>query len=142
MFIKTLTFTELREGDILFYRPKTLFGILIGFYTAIRHWRFDIIAFSHVAVVLLDKFSGKLKRFDALEGKKTGFRDKVGEAYVFRMEGLGNQDLPTMKHYFLSREGSEYDRRGILSFIFGRRVREDEFRDYCSEMLKNGFVAC
>ncbi len=75
-----------------------------------------------------------------MEGKKTGFRSVIGKAYVFRFKNLTEEQKNRMQEYWESREWSGYDRRGVLSFIFKRSLREDEFCDYCSEMIKNALV--
>ncbi len=47
-------------------------------------WKHFFIAFTHIAQVVYNRENDFLQRFDAMEGYKTGFRDFVGKAYVFR----------------------------------------------------------
>lgn len=75
-----------------------------------------------------------------MEGKKTGFRKEIGKAYVFRFKNITQGQKYKIQEYCMSRQFSGYDRRGVLSFIFKRSLREDEFCDYCSEMIKNALV--
>lgn len=102
MFIPSITYNDLKEFDVLFYRPASLFGKLIGLYTAIKNRKFDRLAFSHVGIVLKDKY--KLKRYDAMEGYRTGFRVSIGKAYVFRFKNLTDDQKSKIKSYLLSRE--------------------------------------
>ena len=134
MYTPTITISELQNGDILAYRPTSLFGKLIGLYTAIKNGKFDRLAFSHVATVI----NGK--RYDAMEGYRTGYRDEVEQAYVYGFVDITEEQKTDFIAYCLSRETSRYDRRGIVSFLFPRVAREDEFSDYCSEMIKNACV--
>lgn len=127
--------SDIQEGDLLFYRPRTFFGIAIKFFDALMYGRVDI-AFSHVAIALRDS-TGALRRFDAMEGKKTGFRTRFEQCYVFRLQ-LEAGELDKIKTHCLSRGGSKYDRRGILSYF--SPVEEDEFCDYCSELVKNALL--
>lgn len=151
MFQKTITYSKLKHCDILFYRPRTFFGYLIGIFTAIMRGKFDRVTFSHVAIMLKDRrYPWTLKRFDAMEGKKTGFR-VIGKAYVFRFKNLTQEQKNRMQKYWESREWSGYDRRGVFSifirFLFRHfsrllshflpKVHEDEFLDYCCELIKN-----
>lgn len=128
----TILESEIEEGDLLFYRPSSLFGMIIKLFDSLMYGRVDI-AFSHVAIALRDS-TGALRRFDAMEGKKTGFRDEIENCYVFRL-WLSQQEISDVKRHCMTRGGSKYDRRGILSYF--TRVQEDEFRDYCSELVKN-----
>ena len=102
--------------------------------------KFDRVTFSHVAIMLKHprKFD-ELARFDALEGRKTGFRIVIGKAYVFRFKNITEEEARLIQEYCMSREGSDYDRQWIMQFLF-KTVREDEFRDFCCELLKNAFV--
>jgi hypothetical protein len=49
---------------------------------------------------------------------------------------LTPEEAQKIQAYTMSRNGSKYDRAGIISFLFGK-VSEDEFSDYCSELVKN-----
>jgi hypothetical protein len=69
-----------------------------------------------------------------MEGKKTGFRRHYENCYVFRMD-LSLSQIERIRRHCLAREGSKYDRKGIASFF--SPVQEDEFCDYCSELIKN-----
>jgi len=149
MFKKTITYTELKHCDILFYRPMTLFGYLIGFFTSMMRGKFDRVTFSHGALVLKDPdHLDDLKRFDAMEGYKTGFREEIGKAYVFRFKSLTEEEAMLIQEYCMSRKGSDYDRPGIFQFLkdipifkpFFKNIQEDEFRDFCCELQKNAFV--
>jgi len=117
--------------------------------------KFDRVTFSHSAIMLKDpRHLDDLTRFDAMEGHKTGFRSKIGKAYVFRFKNLTEEEARLIQEYCMSREGSEYDRPGIFQFLkdipilkdirifkpFFKNIQEDEFRDFCSELLKNAFV--
>lgn len=133
MFTPTITSSELQDGDVLFYRPTSFFGKCIWIYTRLKHRKVGI-AFSHVATVI------KGKRFDAMEGYRTGFRWSFDNAYVFRFKNLTDEQKKKIISYCLSRDWSLYDRRGIFAFLFPKVARENEFRDYCSEMMKNAFV--
>ncbi len=135
MFTPTITKSDLLHCDLLFYRPRTLFGRAIGLFEAIANRKFDRLAFSHVATVI----NGR--RFDAMEWYRTGFRDTFDNAYVFRFKNLTDEQENEITKYCLKREHSLYDRRGILAFLFPKVAREDEFRDYCSEMMKNALFA-
>lgn len=133
MFTPTITSSELQDGDVLFYRPTSFFGKCIWIYTRLKHRKVGI-AFSHVATVI------KGKRFDAMEGYRTWYRDSVEQAYVYGFTDITEEQRRLFIDYCLSRETSRYDRRGIISFLFPRVAREDEFSDYCSEMIKNACV--
>lgn len=139
MYQKTITKFWLKKLDILFYRPTNFFGILIGIFTAIMNGKFDRITFTHTAGVLVDPRDWIIKRFDAMEGKKTGFRKHIGNAYVFRFKNLTLDQEMKIESYLLSRSWSRYDRRWIIWFIISW-VYQDEFKDYCSELYKNAFV--
>lgn len=69
-----------------------------------------------------------------MEGKKTGFRRHYENCYVFRMK-LTLSEIERIRKHCLAREGSKYDKKGIASFF--SPVEEDEFCDYCSELIKN-----
>lgn len=143
MFQKTITYTDLKHCDFLFYRPRNFFGYLIGIFTAIMNKKFGGVTFSHVAIMLEDnKHPWALARFDALEGKKTGFRNVIGKAYVFRFKNITEEQRNRIHDYCMSRMWSSYDRRGIIAFIlrFFGLISEDEFKDYCSELIKNALV--
>jgi hypothetical protein len=75
-----------------------------------------------------------------MEGYKTGFRDSFDHAYVYRFKNLTKEEENKIISYLITREGSSYDREGILAFLFPHITREDEFSDYCSEMIKNALV--
>jgi hypothetical protein len=107
---------------------------MIGLYTAIKEGRF-VQAFSHVAVVLENELGG-LQRFDAMEWSTTGFREKYEGAYVFRLKNLTDEHKTKIQAHCNSRLWSEYDKKGIFSFI-SKRVKENEMKDYCSELMKN-----
>lgn len=49
----TISESEIREGDLLFYRPSSFFGMMIKMFDSFMHGRVDI-AFSHVAIALED----------------------------------------------------------------------------------------
>lgn len=53
---------------------------------------------------------------------------------------LTPDEARAIQTYCMARRESKYDRRGILSFLF-KNAREDEFSDYCSELIKNALVA-
>ena len=131
----TIREDEILEGDLLFYRPRSLFGMAIKFFDALRFGRVDI-AFSHVAIAVRDN-AGRLRRFDAMEGQKTGFRRHYENCYVFRLPLL-ELEAAEIRRHCLSRTGSAYDRRGIMSYF--SCIEEDEFCDYCSELAKNALL--
>lgn len=139
MYTQTITRSELKEGDLLFFRPSGLFWYLIGIWSRIKDKRFTGVAFSHVGSIL-ENDDNQLLLYDATVHQKTGFRYYFHKAYVFRLKDFTEKEKYLYKHYLLSRRGSLYDDPGIVSFAFPM-VHEDEFRDYCSEMVKNWLVA-
>lgn len=60
---------------------------------------------------------------------------------MFRLKNISEVEKNKSIDYCLSRENSLYDKRGVASFIFPRIARENEFMDYCSEMIKNALVS-
>ena len=132
---KTIPVRDIEECDLLFYRPSSLFGLLIKFFDSLRYGRMDI-AFSHVAIAIRDS-DHTLRRYDAMEGFKTGFRPSFENCYVFKLN-LTIKERHAIVRHCLSRGGSKYDKRGILSHF--TRVQEDEFCDYCSELIKNALL--
>ena len=140
MYTPTITFQDLKEGDVLMYRSSSLFGRLIRLWEAMKAGKF-VSAFSHQAGIVYDRQLDKLRRFDAMEGYKTWFRLKVGQAYVFRWKTPPTpHQLMLYRQYLLARERSEYDRLAILWFMVNG-VQEDPFKDVCSELYKNAWVA-
>lgn len=138
MFIPTITISEAKEGDYVFFRPSSFFWVLIGIWSRIKDKRLTGVAFSHVGILLEDEL-WMLRLYDAKEGYKTGFRYWFHNGYVFRYKSLSESEKYHLKKYLLSREGSEYDNRWIVSFPIPM-VHENEFKDYCSELQKNGAV--
>lgn len=55
MYTPTITKSELLHCDLLFYRPSTFFGAMIGLFEAFVNWKFDRITFSHVALALYNE---------------------------------------------------------------------------------------
>lgn len=90
---------------------------------------------------MLYNTEGRIQRFDSMEGLQTGFREPIGQCYVYRIKNLSEEDRSKIRQHFFSRMGSEYDSRGILSFIF-KNIKENEFEDYCSEIEMNGLRMC
>jgi len=145
MYTPTITRLDLKEWDLLFYRWNRTFSWLIRIYETIKC--FDIrhpikslmklfIAFTHVAQVLYRREFDSLFRFDAMEGHKTGFRDVIGKAYVFRFtESLTAHELMVWRQYLLAREWSNYDMFWALYQI------DNVFDDFCSELSENALVA-
>ena len=70
MYTPTITFSDLKEGDLLFYRSTSIFGRLIRLWEALKAGKF-VSAFSHQAGMVYDRNLDKLRRFDAMEGYKT-----------------------------------------------------------------------
>lgn len=133
--ILTIQKSDICEYDLLFYRPSSFFGLIIKIFDSLRYGRFDI-AFSHVAIVLRDD-EWVLRRYDAMEGYRTGYRETFDNCYVFSLP-LSDKEKRGIKKHCLSRKWSKYDRRGIFSFFTS--INEDEFRDYCSELVKNSLL--
>ena len=133
--ILTIKKSDVSEYDLLFYRPSSFFGLAIKIFDSLRYGRFDI-AFSHVAIVLRDD-EWVLRRYDAMEGYRTGYRETFDNCYVFSLP-LSDKEKRGIKKHCLSRQGSKYDRRGILSFFTS--IDEDEFCDFCSELIKNALL--
>lgn len=138
MLVPTITIKEAKEGDYVFFRPSSFFGVLIGIWSRLKDKRLTWVAFSHVGILLEDEL-GKLRLYDAKEWELTGFRHWFHKGYVFRYKSLTASEQYHLKKYLLSRNWSEYDDKGIVSFVFPK-VTEDEFKDYCSELQKNGAV--
>lgn len=130
--IVTIAQGDIEECDLLFYRPTSLFWLMIKLFDSLRYGRFDI-AFSHVGIAIKNH-DGKIQRFDAMEWYRTGFRDSFENCYVFTLK-LSKKEKENIVKHCLSRGGSKYDERWILSFF--TPISEDEFRDYCSELIKN-----
>lgn len=72
-----------------------------------------------------------------MEGYRTGYRETFDNCYVFSLP-LSDKEKRGIKKHCLSRYGSKYDKRGIASFFTS--ISEDEFRDYCSELVKNSLL--
>lgn len=130
--IVTIGKNDIESCDLLFYRPSSLFWLMIKFFDSLRYGRLDI-AFSHVAIAIPDA-TGAIKRFDAMEWYRTGFRDDFENCYIFKLD-LSEKEKQGIIHHCLSRGGSRYDKKGIFSFF--SPIEEDEFCDYCSELVKN-----
>ena len=140
MYTPTITYSDLKEGDLLFYRSNSVFGKLIRLWEAFKAGKF-VSAFSHQAGIVYDRNLDKLRRFDAMEGYKTWFRIKVGKAYVFRWKTSPTpHQLMLYRQYLMAREWSGYDRLAIFWFMVNW-IQEDPFKDVCSELQKNAWVA-
>ena len=130
----------MEQSDLLFYVPSTIFGKAIGLFNGLKEGKIKIKWFSHVAMMRRNS-EGRLQRYDAMEGLNTGFREPIGQCYVYRIKNLSEEDKSRICQHLHSRMGSEYDSRGILSFIF-TRIKENEFEDYCSELIMNALKMC
>ncbi len=134
---------DLKEWDLLFYRWDSFFSFFIRIGEVLRYGNFKHFfnAFTHVAQVVYNRELDYLMRYDAMEWLKTGFRDKVGKAYVFRFKDpLTARELMLWRQYLLARKWSWYDLKWAVMTNF--TGREDIFGDYCSEIAKNAlFVA-
>lgn len=130
--VKTIFISDIWACDLLMYRPSSFFGLMIKFFDAMRYGRIDI-AFSHVATAIHNQ-KWELQRYDAMEWYRTWFRNNFENCYTFSLD-LTEEEIQKMERHFLSRGGSKYDRKGILSFF--TPIEEDEFCDYCSELYKN-----
>lgn len=141
MFTPTITYNDLKEGDLLFYRWSSLFSFFIRIWEVLRYgqWRHFWNAFTHVAQVVYNRELDTLQRYDAMEWLKTGYRDMIGKAYVFRLkQPLTQRELMIWRQYLLARKWSSYDLKWAISTI--GRERDDIFGDYCSELTKNALV--
>jgi len=142
MYTPTLSYSQLREADILLYRSSWIFGWTIRIFEAIKagNWRHIFTAFTHQAGIVYDRTLNKLRRYDAQEGRKTGFRNKIGKAYVFRWKKeITQHQLMLYRQYLLAREWTEYDKLAIFWFWI-EAIKEDPFKDVCSELYKNAHV--
>ena len=143
MFTPTITYNELEEGMLLFYRGDSLFSFFIRLWEVLRYWKWRhfFIAFTHIAQVTYNRELDILQRYDSMEGLKTGFRECIWKAYVFRfIEPLTARELMLWRQYLLARKGSSYDLQWAISTI--GQEREDIFGDFCSELTTNAlFVA-
>lgn len=146
-YLKTITKNEVEEFDLLFYRPSSFFGRWIVIYDAFyAFFRGSIknffrvlfgLSFSHVAIALKDP-NNQLRRFDATERLRTWFRQAYENCYVFKLE-LTDEQKQVIKDHMYARKGSFYDKKWIVQFLIPI-VKEDEFRDFCSEIQKNALV--
>lgn len=146
-FIKTITRKEIEEFDLLFYRPGSFFWLGIMLYDAlyalfhgsIKNF-FRVLfrlSFSHVWIALKDP-TNLVRRFDAMEWLRTGFRQSFENCYVFTLQ-LTEEQKQVIHDHLYARKWSFYDTRWILNFVLPI-IKEDEFRDYCSELQKNALV--
>jgi hypothetical protein len=130
------------NGNLLFFRPRSFFGWGIAFFAWLKHRRGPI--YSHVALVV----DGK--KYEAMEGKRTGFRKGFGKCYVYEVPFLHYHEshYTLFKEYALSQKGTKYDWTGIFSFIVWKVpllklfVRQNDFENYCSELAKDALVDC
>lgn len=143
MFTPTITSDQLREWDFLFYRGSSIFSFFIRIGEVLRYWKWRhfFIAFTHIAQVVYNRDLDILQRYDSMEWLKTGFRECIWQAYVFRfIEPLTARELMLWRQYLLARKGSSYDLRWAISTI--GKESENIFGDYCSELTTNAlFVA-
>lgn len=142
MYIPIVIYSQLREADILLYRSSGFFWWTIRIFEAIKagNWRHIFKAFTHQAWIVYDRKLDKLRRYDAMEGRKTGFRSKIGKAYVFRWKKeITPHQLMLYRQYLLTREWTEYDKLAIFWF-WVEAIKEDPFKDVCSELYKNAHV--
>lgn len=138
MYTPTITYHELKEGDLLFYRGSSWFSFFIRIGEVIKsgQWRHFFIAFTHVAQVVYNREIDCLQRYDSMEWLRTWFRDIFGQAYVFRFkEPLTQHELIVWRQYLLARKWSAYDLKWALSTM--GREQDDIFGDYCSELTNN-----
>jgi len=146
-FIKTITQENIEEFDLLFYRPSSFFWRSIVLYDAFyalfrgsfkNFFRVLFgLSFSHVGIALKDP-NNRLRRFDAMEWLRTWFRHAFENCYVFTLQ-LTEQEKQVIKKHMYARKWSFYDIKWIFNFVFPI-VKEDEFRDFCSELQKNWLV--
>lgn len=139
MFTPTVTYQDLKEWDKLWYRWHAFFSWIIRIWEAIlaKDWKHLFIAFTHTAQVVYNRELDCLQRYDAMEWYKTGFRDTIGQAYVFRWETpMTDHETMVWREYLLKRNWSTYDLGGAVT------GKENVFEDYCSELSTNADVSC
>ena len=118
--------THLRPGDVMLYRPNSLFGRLI----AVKSWH----PFSHVEIAIAP-------------GKAVASRDLRGvNEYDTRWSELSMVrrpvepfDLTKAMEYFQTVKGQPYDVWGLLRF-FGRG-KESMDKQFCSEFATRFYRA-
>ena len=117
---RTFDFADVRQGDVLLYRPTGIFGKIIS----IKTW-------THVSHV--EVYAGG--------GTALASRDGKGVArYALRTEDLGYVLRPTkrldwdaaLEWFYNSADGQKYDWKGIM--VFSLAVRQGAMdRMFCSE---------
>lgn len=143
MYTPTITKYALQEWDQLLYRGDSFFSFIIKIWEVLRYGKIKhfFTAFTHVAQVVYNRECDCLQRFDAMEGMKTGFREQIWQAYVFRWKKEPTaRELMLWREYLMKRRWSVYDRKWAFSTSLQKEV-EDVFWDYCSELDMNSWIA-
>ncbi len=127
---------EIREADVIFYRPKGFIGKVIS--------KISKSEYSHVSIAVGDGVVLEATRF--VKSRLSGLTYDKEIHHVYRLNNLSPKDVETIVQNALTLQGVKYDYKQIVGMFFKVlfNLEKSPFNNLnkfiCSEIIDKAFI--